>query len=119
MMTLRPFLRLWRRHFWRPALGIVLAIVTLLASTGLLTLSGWFLAASSLAGAAASIALTICCLRRAYAARPSYAPSRAILSGWSAMTAPSGYCSICASLPSVACCRWRGGRRALSSGRPA
>ena len=52
MMTLRPFLRLWRRHFWRPALGIVLAIVTLLASTGLLTLSGWFLAASSLAGAA-------------------------------------------------------------------
>ncbi|AIX74271.1 thiol reductant ABC exporter subunit CydC [Pantoea sp. PSNIH4] len=52
MMTLRPFLRLWRRHFWRLALGIVLAIVTLLASTGLLTLSGWFLAASSLAGAA-------------------------------------------------------------------
>ncbi len=31
-------------------LGIVLAIVTLLASIGLLTLSGWFLSASSLAG---------------------------------------------------------------------
>ena len=52
MTTLRPFLRLYRRHFWRLALGIVLAIVTLLASVGLLTLSGWFLAASSLAGAA-------------------------------------------------------------------
>jgi ATP-binding cassette subfamily C protein CydC len=50
MAKLRPFLRLWRRHLWRLLLGILLAIVTLLASTGLLTLSGWFLAASSLAG---------------------------------------------------------------------
>ena len=52
MVKLRPFLRLYRRHFWRLSLGMLLAIVTLLASTGLLTLSGWFLAASSLAGSA-------------------------------------------------------------------
>ncbi|MGK3140823.1 heme ABC transporter ATP-binding protein/permease CydC [Pantoea sp. C2G6] len=52
MSALRPFLRLWLRHPFRLALGIVLAIVTLLASIGLLTLSGWFLAASSVAGVA-------------------------------------------------------------------
>ncbi|ARJ40579.1 cysteine/glutathione ABC transporter ATP-binding protein/permease CydC [Pantoea alhagi] len=50
MAKLQPFLRLYRRHCWRLLLGALLAIVTLLASTGLLTLSGWFLAASSLAG---------------------------------------------------------------------
>lgn len=52
MRTLLPFLSLYRRHPWRLGLGVVLAIVTLLASIGLLTLSGWFLAASSLAGVA-------------------------------------------------------------------
>lgn len=52
MAKLRPFLRLYRRHSWRLLLGVLLAIITLLASTGLLTLSGWFLAASSLAGTA-------------------------------------------------------------------
>lgn len=52
MVKLRPFLRLYRRHSWRLLLGVLLAIITLLASTGLLTLSGWFLAASSLAGTA-------------------------------------------------------------------
>ncbi|WP_158783125.1 cysteine/glutathione ABC transporter ATP-binding protein/permease CydC [Pantoea sp. BAV 3049] len=52
MKTLLPFLALYRRHIWRLALGVVLAVVTLLASIGLLTLSGWFLAASSLAGVA-------------------------------------------------------------------
>lgn len=52
MRILLPFLSLYRRHFWRLTLGILLAIITLLASIGLLTLSGWFLAASSLAGAA-------------------------------------------------------------------
>ncbi|XXN65797.1 heme ABC transporter ATP-binding protein/permease CydC [Enterobacter ludwigii] len=50
MNHLLPFLRLFNRHPWRLGLGIILAIVTLLASIGLLTLSGWFLAASSLAG---------------------------------------------------------------------
>ncbi|CAK9884567.1 MAG: Lipid A export ATP-binding/permease protein MsbA [Candidatus Erwinia impunctatus] len=52
MKTLAPYLALYRRHFWRLTLGIILAIITLLASIGLLTLSGWFLAASSLAGIA-------------------------------------------------------------------
>lgn len=52
MSALRPFLRLWQRHPFRLTLGIVLAIVTLLASISLLTLSGWFLAASSVAGVA-------------------------------------------------------------------
>lgn len=52
MSALRPFLRLFLRHPWRLALGVLLAIVTLLASIGLLALSGWFLAASSLAGVA-------------------------------------------------------------------
>ena len=52
MSALRPFLRLWLRHPFRLTLGIVLTIVTLLASIGLLTLSGWFLAASSVAGVA-------------------------------------------------------------------
>lgn len=52
MFALRPFLRLFQRHPYRLLLGVLLAIVTLLASIGLLALSGWFLAASSLAGIA-------------------------------------------------------------------
>jgi ATP-binding cassette subfamily C protein CydC len=52
MKTLLPYLALYRRHWFRLSLGIILAIVTLLASIGLLTLSGWFLAASAVAGVA-------------------------------------------------------------------
>ncbi|WP_025119363.1 MULTISPECIES: cysteine/glutathione ABC transporter ATP-binding protein/permease CydC [unclassified Serratia (in: enterobacteria)] len=52
MRVLLPFLALYRRHTFLILLGIVLSIVTLLASIGLLALSGWFLAASSLAGLA-------------------------------------------------------------------
>ncbi|AOV96549.1 cysteine/glutathione ABC transporter ATP-binding protein/permease CydC [Edwardsiella hoshinae] len=52
MRVLLPFLALYRRHGFRMSLGMLLAIVTLLASIGLLTLSGWFLAASALAGLA-------------------------------------------------------------------
>lgn len=50
MKVLLPFLKLYRRHLWRLLFGVLLAAVTLLASIGLLTLSGWFLAATSLAG---------------------------------------------------------------------
>lgn len=50
MKALLPFLTLYRRHILRLLVGIVLAVVTLLASISLLTLSGWFLAATSLAG---------------------------------------------------------------------
>ncbi|HCH51259.1 TPA: cysteine/glutathione ABC transporter ATP-binding protein/permease CydC [Escherichia coli] len=50
MRVLLPFLALYRRHWFMLLLGIVLAILTLLASIGLLTLSGWFLAGTSIAG---------------------------------------------------------------------
>lgn len=50
MQALKPFLALYRRHIWRLSLGVILAIVTLLSSISLLTLSGWFLAGSALAG---------------------------------------------------------------------
>lgn len=52
MRALLPYLALFRRHGLLLTLGVLLAILTLLASIGLLTLSGWFLAASSLAGVA-------------------------------------------------------------------
>ncbi|MFC3395886.1 heme ABC transporter ATP-binding protein/permease CydC [Brenneria rubrifaciens] len=52
MQILKPFLALYRRHLWRLSLGVVLAIATLLASIGLLALSGWFLAGAALAGIA-------------------------------------------------------------------
>lgn len=52
MKTLLPYLALYRRHWFRLTLGVILAIVTLLASIGLLTLSGWFLAASAVVGIA-------------------------------------------------------------------
>jgi len=52
MRVLLPFLAIYRRHSLLMALGILLAIITLLASIGLLTLSGWFLAGSALAGLA-------------------------------------------------------------------
>ena len=45
MRALLPYLALYKRHNWMLLLGVVLAIVTLLASIGLLTLSGWFLSA--------------------------------------------------------------------------
>ncbi|QIM66482.1 cysteine/glutathione ABC transporter ATP-binding protein/permease CydC [Mannheimia granulomatis] len=52
MKALFPFFSLYRTHFGRLLLGIVLAILSLAASIGLLSLSGWFLAASFLAGSA-------------------------------------------------------------------
>ena len=50
MRALAPYLALYKRHKWLLSLGVVLAIVTLLASIGLLTLSGWFLSASAVVG---------------------------------------------------------------------
>ncbi|QLR42511.1 cysteine/glutathione ABC transporter ATP-binding protein/permease CydC [Enterobacter sp. RHBSTW-00994] len=52
MRALLPYLALYKRHKWMLTLGIILAIVTLLASIGLLTLSGWFLSASAVVGVA-------------------------------------------------------------------
>lgn len=50
MRALLPYLALYKRHKWLLTLGVILAIVTLLASIGLLTLSGWFLSASAVVG---------------------------------------------------------------------
>lgn len=50
MRVLLPYLALYKRHKWLLSLGVLLAIVTLLASIGLLTLSGWFLSASAVVG---------------------------------------------------------------------
>ncbi|CUU52139.1 putative cysteine/glutathione ABC transporter membrane/ATP-binding protein [Actinobacillus pleuropneumoniae] len=52
MKSIFPFLSLYRTHWGRLLLGIVLAITGLTASIGLLSLSGWFLSASFLAGSA-------------------------------------------------------------------
>lgn len=52
MRALLPYLALYKRHIWLLTLGVVLAIVTLLASIGLLTLSGRFLSASAVVGVA-------------------------------------------------------------------
>ncbi len=50
MKILFPFLALYKHHWIRISASMFLAIMTILASIGLLSLSGWFLAASSLAG---------------------------------------------------------------------
>lgn len=52
MRALLPYLALYKRHIWLLSLGVILAIITLLASIGLLTLSGWFLSAAALVGVA-------------------------------------------------------------------
>lgn len=52
MRALLPYLALYTRHKWLLSLGVVLAIITLLASIGLLTLSGWFLSACAVVGVA-------------------------------------------------------------------
>lgn len=48
--TLKPFLVLYKNHIGWLLLGLLLSITTLLATIGLLTLSGWFLAGSAIAG---------------------------------------------------------------------
>ncbi len=50
MRELLPFLKLYRHHSLQMGLGIILALVTLVASVGLLTLSGWFITATAIAG---------------------------------------------------------------------
>lgn len=50
MRDLIPFLKLYKKHWFGLTLGMVLSLLTLCASIGLLTLSGWFLTASAIAG---------------------------------------------------------------------
>lgn len=54
MRDLLPFLRLYRQHWLSLSLGLLLALVTLVAGMGLLSLSGWFLSAAAVAGLAAA-----------------------------------------------------------------
>ncbi|EIJ71541.1 heme ABC transporter ATP-binding protein/permease CydC [Pasteurella bettyae] len=51
MRSLLPFLGLFKHAKFSLILGVILMIVGLAASLGLLTLSGWFLAATAIAGA--------------------------------------------------------------------
>ncbi len=50
MRELVPFLQLYKKHWGGLTLGMFLALLTTLSSIGLLTLSGWFIAASAMAG---------------------------------------------------------------------
>lgn len=50
MRDLLPYLKLYKKHWFGLSLGMLLAFATLLCSIGLLTLSGWFLSASAVAG---------------------------------------------------------------------
>jgi ATP-binding cassette subfamily C protein CydC len=50
MRDLLPYLKLYKKHWFGLSLGMVLAFCTLFASIGLLTLSGWFISASAVAG---------------------------------------------------------------------
>lgn len=54
MTDLLPFLRLYRQHWLSLSIGLLLALVTLAAGMGLLSLSGWFLSAAAVAGMAAA-----------------------------------------------------------------
>ena len=50
MRDLLPFLKLYKKHWFGLTIGMLLAFLTLCASIGLLTLSGWFLTAAAVAG---------------------------------------------------------------------
>ena len=50
MSALWPFIRLFKKQWLMMLLGLFLSITTLIASIGLLSLSGWFLSASAVAG---------------------------------------------------------------------
>jgi ATP-binding cassette subfamily C protein CydC len=47
---LNPFVKLWRQHWKRMLLGMLLGMLTLLSGVGLLALSGWFISATAFAG---------------------------------------------------------------------
>ncbi|PMO68373.1 cysteine/glutathione ABC transporter ATP-binding protein/permease CydC [Vibrio breoganii] len=50
MRELLPYLKLYKKHWFGLSLGMILGFLTLFASIGLLTLSGWFLSAAAMAG---------------------------------------------------------------------
>ena len=105
MRALLPYLALYKRHKWMLSLGIVLAIVTLLASIGLLTLSGWFLSASAVAGVAGlysfNYMLPAAGVRGAAITRTAGRYFERLVSHDARLSA---CCSICAYTPSANCC---------------
>lgn len=50
MKVLIPFIRLFSRQWLMMAVGLILTLTTLMAGIGLLSLSGWFLSATAVAG---------------------------------------------------------------------
>ncbi|MCH1929286.1 cysteine/glutathione ABC transporter ATP-binding protein/permease CydC [Shewanella sp. A25] len=50
MSVLLPFIRLFSRHWLMMVVGLLLTLITLMAGIGLLSLSGWFLSATAVAG---------------------------------------------------------------------
>ncbi|HCD13273.1 MAG TPA: cysteine/glutathione ABC transporter ATP-binding protein/permease CydC, partial [Shewanella sp.] len=52
MKLLLPFIRLFRRQSLMMFVGLLLTVTTLMAGIGLLSLSGWFLSATAVAGLA-------------------------------------------------------------------
>lgn len=50
MRELLPYIELYKKHWFGLSVGMLLAFATLFASVGLLTLSGWFISASAVAG---------------------------------------------------------------------
>ena len=50
LKNLSPFIRLFRPHYRRMSLGTFLGWLAVMASVGLLGLSGWFISAAALAG---------------------------------------------------------------------
>ena len=50
MRALLPFIKLFKHQWLMMLLGVFLSVITLVAAIGLLSLSGWFLSASAVAG---------------------------------------------------------------------
>jgi hypothetical protein len=116
MRALLPYLALYKRHKWMLTLGIVLAIVTLLASIGLLTLSGWFLSASAVVGVAGLYSFNYMLPAAGVRGTAITVPPDAISNVWSATTPLSACCSTCVSSPSANCCPLPCRAGAFSSG---
>ena len=118
MRALLPYLALYKRHKWMLSLGIVLAIVTLLASIGLLTLSGWLPSPPQrLRGLPDCTASTICCplgVRGAAITRTAGRYFERLVSRGASISA---CCSICAFTLSANYCPLPCRTGALSSGR--
>ena len=50
MRTLLPFIKLFKHQWLMMVIGLILSVASLMAGIGLLSLSGWFLSASAIAG---------------------------------------------------------------------